>query len=127
MAPPYLFSSGAVGLMQIAAVIGFAVGTFGGGWLADVITAKRILEHNGHISPEHRLWALLPGCCIGSIGCIIIAIACSKKLHWSAIAIGFGLRKDYDLPSEKSTDVDSLIRNSFCTKNCDHICCRELS
>ncbi|KAF2496528.1 MFS transporter [Lophium mytilinum] len=91
LAPPYLFSSSQVGLMQIAAIIGFSIGCFAGGYIADIITAVVIRRQTGNVYPEQRLVALIPGCLVAPAGCILIAFACSDKLHWVAIAFGFGM------------------------------------
>lgn len=97
MAPPYLFSSIGVGLMQISALIGLGVGCIAGGYIADIITATVIHKQHGAIYPEQRLVALLPGSMIAPAGCILVAFSCSEKLHWVAIAFGFGMGK-YVLP-----------------------------
>ncbi|KAK7183732.1 hypothetical protein PSPO01_10068 [Paraphaeosphaeria sporulosa] len=91
MSPPYLFSGIQVGLMQVAALVGLAIGCFAGGYAADLITAKAIARQRGDVYPEQRLIALLPGCIVAPIGCIVIAFACAQKLHWVAIAFGFGM------------------------------------
>ncbi|KAJ8118507.1 hypothetical protein OPT61_g524 [Boeremia exigua] len=91
MAPPYLFSSVGVGLMEIAAIIGFILGCLAGGWLADVVTSKVVARQNGQVYPEQRLVALVPGAVFAPAGCIIIALACAEKLHWIGIAFGFGM------------------------------------
>ncbi|KAI5241796.1 MFS general substrate transporter [Aureobasidium subglaciale] len=89
--PPYSFSSSAIGLMQVAALIGFFFGMIAGGYLGDIITVKQILRAGGHSFPEQRLMALIPGFVIAPAGCILIAFACSEKLHWVSIAFGFGM------------------------------------
>ncbi|TKA49867.1 hypothetical protein B0A49_12905 [Cryomyces minteri] len=89
--PPYLFTPSGVGLMQVAALIGFIVAMIGGGYVADIITVKRIIKEGGVSYPEQRLLALIPGCLISPAGCILIAFACAEKLHWVAIAFGFGM------------------------------------
>ncbi|KAK3898367.1 major facilitator superfamily domain-containing protein [Staphylotrichum tortipilum] len=90
LAPPYLFTPLQVGLIQIAAVIGFVLACFTGGYLADVITA-RMIRRQGRVVPEQRLVSIIPGCFIAPVGCIIVAIACSRQLSWVAIAFGFGM------------------------------------
>jgi len=77
--------------MQVAAIIGFLIAMFGGGYVADIITVKRIIHEGGISYPEQRLLSLIPGCLIAPAGCIIIAFACAQKLHWIAIAFGFGM------------------------------------
>lgn len=93
MAPPYLFSSIGVGLMEVAAIVGFVFGCFAGGWLADVITSKVVHRQDGQVYPEQRLLALAPGAVVAPTGCLLIAFACAEKLHWVAIAFGFGMGK----------------------------------
>lgn len=93
MAPPYLFSSQGVGLIEFAALIGFLIACFGGGYLADIITIKRVLREKGEVYPEQRLTSLIPGFWLSPLGCIIVAITCANKLSWVGIAFGFGLGK----------------------------------
>jgi MFS family permease len=92
MAPPYLFTTEKVGLMQIAAIIGFLIACLAGGKLSDVINAFIVRQSSGHnIWPEQRLIALIPGMLLGPVGCVLLAFACGKHLHWALIAAGFGL------------------------------------
>ncbi|KAJ4310731.1 hypothetical protein N0V94_008305 [Neodidymelliopsis sp. IMI 364377] len=91
LAPPYLFSPSGVGLLQISAIVGFLVGCFMGGYVADLTTAAVIRRQDGAVYPEQRLISLLPGGLIAPAGCILVAFACSEKLHWVAIAFGFGM------------------------------------
>ncbi|KPM38686.1 hypothetical protein AK830_g7880 [Neonectria ditissima] len=91
LAPPYLFASSSVGLMQVAAIIGFVIACYGGGYICDVITAKCIVRNGGVFIPEQRLKSLAPGCLVAPIGCVIVAFACDRSLHWAAIAVGFGM------------------------------------
>lgn len=106
MAPPYRFSSIGVGLMQIPAIIGFLVGCFMGCYVADVITAAVILRQKGNVRPEQRLISLIPGSVVAPAGCILVAFACSQKLHWIAIAFGFGMGTKLQKPI-----VSSLTRS----------------
>ena len=91
-APPYFFSTEDVGMMQIAAIVGFLIACFGGGSLSDAIN-RFIVRHSPgqNIWPEQRLISLIPGMAFGPAGCILLAFACGKQLHWSVIAVGFGL------------------------------------
>ncbi|GFF57529.1 uncharacterized MFS-type transporter C1271.10c [Aspergillus udagawae] len=91
-APPYLFSSVSVGLMQIAALIGFILACFGGGLLSDLINSR--IAHrraDGQVRAEDRLLSLIPGMAIGPAGCVLLAFACQNHLHWAAIAVGFAM------------------------------------
>ena len=120
MAPPYLFTGIGVGLMQVAAIIGFLIGCFAGGYIADVITAVVVQKQKGVVYPEQRLIAMLPGCLIAPVGCIVIAFSCSHKLHWVAIAFGFGMGESlwhlFDF-----ADPYSVLRNDLRAQHCDHL------
>lgn len=93
--PPYNFSSGDIGLMEIAAMIGFVIACFGGGYISDAITLYVVQKSKGVIRPEQRLVSLLPGMFIAPAGCILLAFACQNKLSWVAIAFGFGMGKRF--------------------------------
>ena len=77
--------------MQIAALIGFFIACYGGGYVSDEITARLIIRNRGDFVPEQRLISLVPGCIFPPVGCILLAIACHNDLHWAVIAVGFGL------------------------------------
>ncbi|KAI1450434.1 MFS transporter [Annulohypoxylon stygium] len=91
VAPPYLFALSSVGLMEIAAVIGFGIACYGGGYISDVITAHLIVRSRGTFVPEQRLISLVPGSLVSPVGCILLAFACAYQLHWVAIAFGFAM------------------------------------
>lgn len=80
--------------MQLAAIIGFVIACFGGGYLSDLITVEIVRRKKGDIRPEQRLISLIPGMLIAPAGCILLAFACQDKLHWVSIAFGFGMGKD---------------------------------
>lgn len=109
MPPPYNFSSGGIGLMEIAAIIGFVIACFGGGYLSDTITAHIVSKSHGVIRPEQRLISLLPGMLIAPAGCILLAFACQYKLSWVAIAFGFGMGKRLPFPSSIFPDLHGSI------------------
>lgn len=79
--------------MQVSAIIGFLIGMFLGGYVADAITARVIIRQHGHVEPAQRLLALLPAFWVAPVGCIMIAFACEQHLHWVAVAFGFGMSK----------------------------------
>lgn len=93
--PPYSFAPSSTGLIQIAAIIGFAVACFGGGFLSDAFTGYMVRRQNGIIIPEQRLASLIPGMLIAPAGSILLAFACQDKLSWVAIAFGFGMGESY--------------------------------
>lgn len=91
-APPYLFSSVAVGLMEVAALIGFLLACYGGGMLSDLINDHIVRRRGyGQVRAEDRLLSLIPGMAIGPAGCVLLAFFCQNHLHWAAIAVGFGM------------------------------------
>jgi len=89
--------------MQIAALIGFILGCFGGGQLSDLITARLIIRNRGVFVPEMRLISILPGCLVAPAGCILIAFSCARQLHWAVIAVGFGFGGFTILPLQGTT------------------------
>jgi hypothetical protein len=109
MPPPYSFSSIDIGLMEIAALIGFIIACFGGGYLSDVITAYIVKRNGGEIRSEQRLISLLPGMLIAPAGCILLAFACEEKLDWVAIAFGFGIGKRPFPPQLLSLSIHSVV------------------
>lgn len=78
-------------MVQIAAIVGFVLACFAGGYVADIITAALIRRQGGSVYPEQRLISILPGCLIAPAGCIVIAFVCAHKLSWVGIAFGFGM------------------------------------
>lgn len=114
MPPPYRFSAISVGLMQVAAIVGFIIGCFAGGYAADMITAAIIRRQKGMVFPEQRLIALIPGCLIAPLGCVVAAFACAKQLHWVAVAFSFGMGK-YPFVAERNTEliISSIFWNNL--------------
>jgi hypothetical protein len=101
--------------MQVAAIIGFTVACYVGGYICDVITSHLILRNHGVFVPEQRLVSLVPGCLIAPSGCILIAFACAHHLHWAAIAVGFGMgkssrRRDQENRNAANSDARPLLR-----------------
>ncbi|EAU38173.1 predicted protein [Aspergillus terreus NIH2624] len=91
-APPYHFSSVSVGLVQIAALIGFLLACCGSGMLSDIITTRIGRRRGlGPVRAEDRLVSLIPGMAVGPAGCVLLAFACQNRMHWTAIATGFGM------------------------------------
>ncbi|KAH7039586.1 MFS transporter [Microdochium trichocladiopsis] len=91
MAPPYLFSPDGVGLIQIAALIGFIAACFSGGLISDIIVTRLIRRNKNEFFPEQRLVSLIPAFWVGPLGCIITAVVCSQQLSWVGIAFAFAM------------------------------------
>ncbi|KAJ6541797.1 major facilitator superfamily domain-containing protein [Mycena capillaripes] len=86
-APPYNFSNAAVGMTNIPAIIGTISGCVFWGWLSDWDLARRTRNNGGVREPEMRLWLILPGVVIGSIGIIIYAVGAQRGWAWPVILI----------------------------------------
>ncbi|KXJ85341.1 major facilitator superfamily domain-containing protein [Microdochium bolleyi] len=91
MAPPYFFNSDGIGLIQIAALVGFIAACFSGGLISDIIVTRLIRRNKNEFFPEQRLVSLVPAFWIGPLGCIIAAVVCSQKLSWVGIAFAFAM------------------------------------
>ncbi|KAK5056799.1 hypothetical protein LTR84_012331 [Exophiala bonariae] len=91
LAPPYLFKTQYIGLIEVAALIGFLVACYGGGYISDTITMRSIRKHEGEYQLEQRLLSLIPGFWIAPVGCIVVAFTCAYKLHWIGISFGFAM------------------------------------
>jgi hypothetical protein len=121
--PPYNFSLGDIGLMEIAAIIGFMIACFGGGYMSDTITLCIVKKSEGEIWPEQRLAPLLPGMLIAPAGCILLAFACQNKISWVAIAFGFGMGKRISYAFFFLIDMHCskyLTMSSFLLERCTH-------
>ncbi len=93
--PPYLFTGGDVGLMQVGALIGFNLAMFFGGYISDVITARQIIKNNGIVITEERLKSLIPLFWVAPVGCLLTGLAGEKLWPWYSIAISFGMRESF--------------------------------
>ncbi|KAI1840752.1 hypothetical protein JX266_013026 [Neoarthrinium moseri] len=91
MAPPYLFTSDGIGFIQFAALIGFVMACYGGGFISDLILTRMIKKNGNTIFPEQRLVSLIPGFWVGPAGCIVVAICCSQTLSWVGVAFGYAM------------------------------------
>jgi hypothetical protein len=91
--PPYYFSGGQVGLMQVAAIVGFILAMFAGGYLSDVITAREIIKNKGKVITEQRLKSLIPLWWVSPLACLLTGLAGEKLWAWYYIAITFGMRE----------------------------------
>ncbi|KAF8204467.1 major facilitator superfamily domain-containing protein [Mycena galopus ATCC 62051] len=88
-APPYNFSNAAVGMTNIPAIVGTVSGCLAWGWLSDWDLARRTRNNGGIREPEMRLWLILPGVVIGSIGIIIYAVGAQRGWPWPIILLNF--------------------------------------
>ncbi|KAJ7146319.1 major facilitator superfamily domain-containing protein [Mycena epipterygia] len=86
-APPYLFSNAAVGMTNIPAIVGTVAGCVFWGWLSDWDLARRTRNNGGIREPEMRLWLIIPGVIIGTVGIIIYAVGAQRGWPWPIILI----------------------------------------
>ncbi|KAJ7757551.1 major facilitator superfamily domain-containing protein, partial [Mycena metata] len=86
-APPYNFSNAAVGMTNIPSIIGTIGGCLFWGWLSDWDLARRTRKNGGIREPEMRLWLILPGVIIGTIGIVIYAVGAQRGWPWPIILI----------------------------------------
>ncbi|KAH8702210.1 major facilitator superfamily domain-containing protein [Talaromyces proteolyticus] len=90
-APPYLFSSGIQGLINIPAIIGNLVGAVCGGYLTDIYSARYARKNDGYFLPESRLvLCIIPTVLTGS-GLLMFGFGCDQTSHWAVIYVGYGL------------------------------------
>ncbi|KAJ7053989.1 major facilitator superfamily domain-containing protein [Mycena amicta] len=86
-APPYHFSNAAVGMTNIPAIVGTVSGCVFWGWLSDWDLARRTRNNGGVREPEMRLWLILPGVVLGSVGIVIYAVGAQRGWSWQVILI----------------------------------------
>ncbi|KAG4412730.1 hypothetical protein IFR04_014127 [Cadophora malorum] len=89
--PPYLFNSGAQGLIFVSPFIGSLVGTYLCGPLADNIANWATKKNRGIREPEMRL----PACAIAVVltffGALIASLTYQAHTHWAGPIVGFGV------------------------------------
>ncbi|KAL3442015.1 MFS general substrate transporter [Aspergillus insuetus] len=87
-AAPYNFTPGDVGLMSIAACIGYSIGSISSGLFADRLIKRLAARNAGVYEPEMRLWILVPFIPLLPGGTILYAVCLAKKAHWATLAAG---------------------------------------
>ncbi|PYI26240.1 MFS transporter [Aspergillus indologenus CBS 114.80] len=87
-APPYLFSSGALGLWTLGSFIGIVVAAPLAGPLTDALSQfLRRRNRNVH-KPEHRLPALVVPFCIAPVGLVVFGYTAAHQMHYALPALG---------------------------------------
>jgi len=86
-APPYFFSNAAVGMTNIPAIVGTISGCLFWGWLSDWDLARRTRNNGGIREPEMRLWLILPGVVLGTVGIVIYAVGAQRGWSWPIILV----------------------------------------
>ncbi|OOG00601.1 hypothetical protein ASPCADRAFT_511561 [Aspergillus carbonarius ITEM 5010] len=86
-APPYSFSSQAIGFFNFAIWIGAFIGLATNGPLSDWISMKATTRNRGIREPEMRLPAMIPYVIISIIGNFVVAFGYQYQWDWRAIVI----------------------------------------
>ncbi|KAH9210421.1 major facilitator superfamily domain-containing protein [Leptodontidium sp. 2 PMI_412] len=89
--PPYLFNSGAQGLIFISPFIGSLVGTYLCGPLADNIANWATKKNRGIREPEMRLPTCAIAVVLTFVGALIAALTYQAHTHWAGPIVGFGV------------------------------------
>ncbi|KAH6716168.1 major facilitator superfamily domain-containing protein [Leptodontidium sp. MPI-SDFR-AT-0119] len=88
---PYLFNSGAQGLIFISPFIGSLVGTYLCGPLADNIANWATKKNRGIREPEMRLPTCAIAVVLTFVGALIAALTYQAHTHWAGPIVGFGV------------------------------------
>lgn len=91
MAPPRLWESWQVGLINFGPLVGLLIGLPLGGLTADLLSKAAAKRSNGAHDPRSRLPALILGGLISPSGCIVIGYTLERDLHWMGAAVGWGM------------------------------------
>lgn len=90
-APPYYFSTAAVGYSNFGFMCGGLIGLLTAGPLSDYVAKRSARKNNGIQEAEMRLPALIPFFCTMVIGIVVGGIALQRQWNWPIlIVIGFG-------------------------------------
>ncbi|KAH8647397.1 major facilitator superfamily domain-containing protein [Xylariales sp. PMI_506] len=85
--PPYNYSSGTIGLFNIAVLIGGLIGLFTCGPFSDWVAARLTERNNGIREPEMRLVAMIPYVIIMIIGCVLTGVGYDNHWPWQAVVV----------------------------------------
>lgn len=88
---PYSYSNNAIGLMNIACIIGAVVGCLYAGFVSDYFVYYMATRRNGIKEPERRLYLMFPTAIISPLGMFIFGIGTHHQWHWVPSYIGLGM------------------------------------
>jgi MFS family permease len=88
---PYLFASGAQGLVFISPLLGSLAGTYLGGPLADQIATWFTARNQGFREPEMRLPTCIVAAILTFVGAMISGLTYHYQTHWAGPIVGFGV------------------------------------
>ena len=86
-APPYGFSSDAIGFMNFAILIGMFIGLATAGPLSDWISMRATRKNRGIREPEMRLPTMIPYVLIMMLGNFIVAFGYQNMWDWKVSAL----------------------------------------
>ncbi|KAI1212099.1 MFS general substrate transporter [Annulohypoxylon truncatum] len=89
--PPYNFSIGAVGLINIPGMIGQGIGAFIGGLCIDKGAAYCARRNNGVFVPETRLFLFLIPTIVVFTGIVLFGFSVEQQMSWPVIFTAYGL------------------------------------
>jgi MFS family permease len=84
-APPYNWSAGINGLINIPALIGNLFGSWIGGWAVDRYSDWQSRRNNGVFQPETRLHLLWVPAVLVPIGLLAFGYGVERHLHWTSL------------------------------------------
>lgn len=119
-APPYNFSTQAIGLVFIAPFIGCAIGCIFAGVFSNKIALYLARRNNGIFEPEYRLWMAVVPLILHPAGCILFGVGANHAVHWVGIAfalamivgtfpIGAAIAISYIIDTHKEAAGDALV------------------
>ncbi len=88
---PFNYTDAAVGIMNVANLIGLVVGVLFGGVFADKFVEWQARRNGGISEPEHRLWLMFPCAIAGPVGLLLFGIGSQRGWDWPAPYVGLGL------------------------------------
>ncbi|KAG5360670.1 putative MFS-type transporter [Yarrowia sp. B02] len=91
VAPPYNFSSEAIGNINIAPFVGMILGSFFGGWVNDKTIIWLSKRNGGVYEPEFRLYSLLLANLTLTAGVFMFGISIARGTHWMVPTVGFAI------------------------------------
>ncbi|KAI1452306.1 MFS general substrate transporter [Annulohypoxylon moriforme] len=89
--PPYNFSIGAVGLINIPGMIGQSFGAIVGGVCIDRWAAYCAKRNNGVFVPETRLFLFIVPTIIVFVGIVLFGFSVEQQMRWPVIFTAYGL------------------------------------
>lgn len=87
-APPYNFSTNAIGLIFLAPFIGCTVGCVFAGVAANRFALWMSRKKGGIFEPEYRLWMAAVPIILHPAGAILFGVGANHGVHWVGLAFG---------------------------------------